>query len=227
MPPGEGADELLRVLTPWFDEARKRKAGRLRHGPAGAEARQQRSCLVWPLAVDGRLLGVIYADVEGHVGRFDTGQRRLLADLAAMAAAPLDKLQRLHSLERQADADALALQQAREQQRASADMLRVISASPTEVQPVFDAIVSAAVALMGCDTAFVVRVQGGHYALAALVDAQGRRESMSGTLVPIDAQTFPSRVVNDKRMLHIPDWSAIDLPPREQRVFERAASAPR
>ena len=38
-------------------------------------------------------------------------------------------------------------------------------------------------------------------------------------LVPIDPQAnFPSRVFASGEMLHIPDWSAIELPPHEQRV---------
>ncbi len=112
-------------------------------------------------------------------------------------------------------------QQALARQTATADMLRVISSSPTDVQPVFDAIVNSAVSLIDCDGAFVVRAQGGHFALAALVDAAGEREDMSGALLPIDAAAnFPSRVLVDKATLHIPDWSAINLPSGEQRAYD-------
>src|SRR6478736_6828745 len=45
---------------------------------------------------------------------------------------------------------------ARDRQTATSDILRVISQSPTDVQPVFDAIVLSAVRLLGCDSAFIL-----------------------------------------------------------------------
>ena len=45
---------------------------------------------------------------------------------------------------------------ARDRQTATSEILRVISQSPTDVQPVFDAIVLAAVRLLGCDSAFIL-----------------------------------------------------------------------
>ncbi len=41
----------------------------------------------------------------------------------------------------------------------------------------------------------------------------------SAELMPLDAQAnFPSQVMLGKKMLHLPDWLAIELPPHEQRV---------
>ena len=49
LPARENAGDLLQAITPWLDEAHKTRASRLRHGPEGADAQQQRSCLVAPL----------------------------------------------------------------------------------------------------------------------------------------------------------------------------------
>ena len=57
---------------------------------------------------------------------------------------------------------------ARERQNASAEILRVISTSPTDMQPVFDAIVLASVRLLSCDRAFFLRCEGITYSRVAI-----------------------------------------------------------
>src|SRR5207344_460547 len=52
------------------------------------------------------------------------------------------------------------LRESLEQQTATAEVLRVISNSPTNVQPVFDSIAESAVRLCGGQFAFVVRFDG-------------------------------------------------------------------
>ncbi len=64
-------------------------------------------------------------------------------------------------------------QEALGQQTASADILRVISQSPTDVQPVFDALVAAAVKLLACDLAVVLRCAGATYSPAAAATPDG------------------------------------------------------
>jgi hypothetical protein len=62
-----------------------------------------------------------------------------------------------------------------EQQTATSEILRVISQSPTDVQPVFDAILPRAVRLLGGYSGTVTRVVGDQIELAALTstDAAG------------------------------------------------------
>jgi GAF domain-containing protein/CheY-like chemotaxis protein len=89
LPRGERAQPLLAAIGPWLDVARRERAARLRHGPAGARAATQRSCIVAPLVADGEVLGHLYADVQGAKRRFDDTDRDLLGALAAQAAAAL------------------------------------------------------------------------------------------------------------------------------------------
>jgi hypothetical protein len=75
LPQGECEAGLLAALTPWLAKARRTRAARLRHGPEGAEALGQRSCLVVPLMAQRELLGYVYADIEARSGASMTATR--------------------------------------------------------------------------------------------------------------------------------------------------------
>ncbi|HRP27445.1 MAG TPA: GAF domain-containing protein [Burkholderiaceae bacterium] len=102
LPPGERADVLLAAIT---------RCAVLRHGPAGADEADQRSCLVAPLIAQQRLLGHVYADIEGIFGRFNDSDRDLLAMLAAQAAVALDNARWSEGLERKVEERTAALEQ--------------------------------------------------------------------------------------------------------------------
>ena len=113
--------------------------------------------------------------------------------------------------------DELSISQAR--QSATSDILRVISQSPADVQPVFDAIVQTAVRLLGCDMVAVLRCDGATFSPAAVATPEGYLANRTVTDVPIDPDAnFPSRAIVDKKMLHLPDYSRIDLPEHERRI---------
>ncbi len=115
LPEGEDAGALLAAVTPWLDEARSTGRTRLRHGPDGADELDQRSCLVAPLIARQRVLGFLYADLDGAFGRFHDSDRELLATLAAQAAVALVNLHTREALERQvAERTAAAEQRAAE-----------------------------------------------------------------------------------------------------------------
>src|SRR5437016_14504246 len=59
--------------------------------------------------------------------------------------------------------------EALEQQSATAEILRVVSRSQTDVQPVFDAILTSAVRLLGAYSGALTRIAGDQVELAALM----------------------------------------------------------
>src|SRR5512138_528218 len=89
LPPREDTQRLLTAVDPWLDEAQQQRAPRLRHGPDGARPVDQRSCVVAPLLVGDRVVGHLYADIDGARGRFSATDAELLAVLAVQAAAAL------------------------------------------------------------------------------------------------------------------------------------------
>jgi GAF domain-containing protein/CheY-like chemotaxis protein len=111
VPGRESVASLLRAITPWLDEARRHRRARLRHGPAGAARRDQRSCLVTPL-LDGRdVLAIVYADVEGPQGRFARADGDRLELLAGQAAIALTRLREAARLERALTSQSSLLEQ--------------------------------------------------------------------------------------------------------------------
>ncbi|MCB2005720.1 MAG: GAF domain-containing protein, partial [Rhodoferax sp.] len=210
LPRSERSRGLLPLVAPWLDEARRHAVGRLRHGPDGAAAVDQRSCLVVPLQASDGVLGCIYADVDGRHGRFDEADLQVLVLLAGQAAFAIQN----QRLARQA-------RQAQQGQRAAADILRVISESPADVQPVFDAIVTTARRLIACDRVVILRCDDEAFWAAASADGNGLRTILDATRVPIDpAANFPSRVIRSGTNLHVPDRSKAELPEHERRLWE-------
>jgi two-component system NtrC family sensor kinase len=117
---------------------------------------------------------------------------------------------------------AAELRTALDRQNASAEILRVINQSPTDVQPVFDAIVLTATRLFHRDLAFILECDATTYWPVATAGPKGIRTPPDPAPVAIDTDTnFPSRVIVTGKNLHLPDWSAIELPDYERMVHQR------
>ena len=103
--------------------------------------------------------------------------------------------------------------------RATAEILRVISQSPTDAEPVFDRIVTTAARLLDCDYAYVILTNGVEWRPVAGSTPGGvRAEKLPGSY-PVDPDAdFPSRTIVTGAVVHLPDWASIDLPPLEQQV---------
>src|SRR6516165_3040811 len=107
-------------------------------------------------------------------------------------------------------------------QTATSEILRVISQSPTDVRPVFDSIVLTAARLLRCDLVLVLLCDGGTFSHAAVASPEGLFVDQGPTIFPIDpSANFPSRAIVAKKMLHLPDWSLIDLPEHEREIRKR------
>ena len=125
------------------------------------------------------------------------------------------------TLEGKVEARTAELNESLRQQTATSDILRVISGSPTDVTPVFNAIVEAALRLLACDMAAVFTSDGRTYSPVAGATPDNPRAPMGPSNVPVDPdQTFPSRAIVTKSIVHVPNWSAIELPAHEQQIHK-------
>jgi len=99
------------------------------------------------------------------------------------------------------------LAEARELQAASAEVLRLISGSPRDVQPVFDAIAERAVRLCNGQFSFVVRFDNELLRFGAShgLTSQGLQIFRQGFPLPVDEGTAAGRAVLHGEAAHIPD----------------------
>ncbi len=162
-----------------------------------------------------RMVVPIRAMQEGaqRIGRGDLGHRlairtgdelESLADQFNRSAAALEES--YVTLEQRVEDRTRELSESLEQQTATAGILQVISQSPTDVEPVLKAVVSAARRFCGADDATIVLREGDELALA---NHEGTLEQLVGTRLPLDGSTTAGRAVLEGRTFHIPDIDGI------------------
>src|SRR3989441_5654596 len=103
-------------------------------------------------------------------------------------------------LERKVEARTRELTESLEQQTATAEILRVISSSPTDIQPVLDAVVRSAARLLDVDHVNLLLVRGDFLELAA---SHGAFRSTPRR--PILRTYMAGRAVIDRQAIHVPD----------------------
>ena len=104
--------------------------------------------------------------------------------------------------------------EALEQQTATAEILRVISQSPTDVQPVFEAVAKAAVQFCGAEDAVITLREGSE---AVIVAHEGPKGSeFAHYRNPLDRTFVRGRAILDGRTIHVPDLLATADYPKGQ-----------
>src|SRR5499425_1547324 len=107
-----------------------------------------------------------------------------------------------------------ALTEAQEQQAATSDILRVISGSPTDAQPVFDAIVRSALQLLGGHAAVLLYVVGGDVHVGAYTSTHRGGDGALASRYPMPVEELArqnpplARVLVEGHVGHVPDTEA-------------------
>ena len=110
-----------------------------------------------------------------------------------------------------------ALQEALEQQAATAEVLRIISSSPRDLQPVFDSIVKSATRLCGASFGGLLRVDGEELTLAAGHNVSVAETNLLRGAFPlrVDSAGAVGRAVRAASVIQIHDFLELHDPETE------------
>ena len=158
-----------------------------------------RSGLFVPMLREGAPIGVIVV-ARAEPGPFSDNEIALLKTFADQAVIAIENVRLFNDTK-----------EALERQTATAEILRVISSSPTDVRPVFETIVRNASVVCGAFDAAIFIRDGDQIYLAA---HQGPIPAHTiGTLFALSAATVAGRAILDARPIHVDDLStAADYP---------------
>jgi signal transduction histidine kinase len=109
-------------------------------------------------------------------------------------------------LERKVDERTQELSNALEQQTAISEILRVISGSPTDVQPVLDTVAERALKLCEAAQSVIALVEGPNIRFVAEF---GNTPNAVGEVIPLSRGLVIGRAIVDRTPVHLPDLAAV------------------
>ena len=177
---------------------------RLRPDDPRAQAGAQyglHTALFVPLRKDAELLGQIVA-FRQEVRPFSEKEIALLQNFAAQAVIAMENARLITELrERTSD-----LEESLEYQTATSDVLRVISGSVFDLEPVLQTVLSRATDLCRSPVAEIFRVHDGGYRWAAGLGVEPEYEEIERrSVIQPGPDTLVGRVASERRMVHVAD----------------------
>jgi len=184
----------------------------------GREELDIRSGLLVPVLHEGRAIGAL-AVSRTDPNPFSPRQVKLLQTFADQAVIAVENVRLFTELK----ARNAALTEALEQQTATSGILRVISQSPTDVQPVFDAIVDAATRLCGAAYGGLCRFDGELLHLETVHNVPPEKLEIFRSLFPFRPEegTAIGEAALHRRVAHFGD--VLELPSNPTRETSRRA----
>jgi signal transduction histidine kinase len=176
-----------------------------------ARARGIRSIVWVPLLRDANGIGVI-AVTRTEPGGFSGAEIALLESFADQAVIAVQNVRLFTEL----DAKNRALTSALDQQTATGEILQIIASSPTDVQPVFDAIGQSALRLLHGFSVIVFRLHGTHLrpvsVRGGIAESQVTAQTITAS-IPRERGTYIWDAILDRAVKQIADVEAEEWHP--------------
>jgi GAF domain-containing protein/regulator of replication initiation timing len=152
------------------------------------------SFLLVPLSQQGELIGTLAAR-RTELRPFTPTQIKLLETFADQAVIAIENARLFNELK-----------ESLEQQTATSEILGVIASSPTEIQPVLDAVAERAANLCDATDAQIIRVEDGFVHPVASYGSMPHRTSDEKQA--ISRAVVTTRAITDRRTIHVHDLAA-------------------
>ena len=170
----------------------------LRVGARNLLAGGYRAMTVMPMMRGNETIGALNV-IRRNPGLLSDKQRELLRTFANQAVIAIENTRLFNEL-----------RESLQQQTATADVLKVISSSPGDMKPVFEAMLTNALRICEAKFGHLLLYDGERFHAAHLHDVPAAYREYWQKHGPIrpDPNTGLGRIVRDKQMFHIPDLKA-------------------
>ncbi len=155
-----------------------------------------------PMLRDGKVIGVI-AVARDEAKTFTEKQVELIKTFAAQAVIAIENTRLFNELRQRTD----DLTESLQQQTATADVLKVISSSPGDLDPVFDSILINATRICEASFANLVLFDGQQCRMPAMYNAPKAFEELMRGRPVYPPGVIMGRILATKQPLHIADLS--------------------
>jgi two-component system, NtrC family, sensor kinase len=200
IPPGKGTVTGRAILTRAVTHVPDMVADP-EHTYPGLREAGFRAVLSVPMLRDDAPIGAITV-TRGEARAFSDDQIVLLKTFADQAVIAIENVRLFKELE----ARNVELTEALEQQTATSEILRVISRSPTDLQPVLDAVAENAARVCNARDAVLFRLEGDTLRIAAqygTIPSSGVEQPLS-----VNRGWVTGRAVVDRQTIHVKDLAA-------------------
>jgi signal transduction histidine kinase len=174
------------------------------------------SLLAVPLLREDVAVGVIRVS-RTRIQPFTERQIALLQTFADQGVIAIENVRLFSELQ----ASNRELTEALDRQTATSEILRVISGSRTDLQPVFDTILQSAVRLCGALNGFIWRVEDGlrrHVSYAGVMSPEWEAIARSTQFGPPTPESVSGWVMIQRKVLHVPDLEREEKFPRSREM---------